>query len=165
MPDPDIRKGYLPGAIGRITALHGAYYGTRWGFGPFFEAKVARELADFIDRYEPGRDGIWTAWCGNRIHGAIAIDGLHAADRGAHLRWFIVSDRFRGKGFGNRLIRTAVAFCRSRRYERIYLWTFEGLDVAGHLYEKVGFRCTESCPGDQWGTPVIERCFTLCLAD
>lgn len=50
-----IRKGYRPGAIGRVVELHGRYYSKYWNFGLFFETKVARELSEFMDRYDDGR--------------------------------------------------------------------------------------------------------------
>ncbi len=116
-----IARGYIPGSIGRITELHGAYYHEHWGFGLFFEAKVAAELSEFLRRYDENRDGFWTALVDGRIEGSIIIDGIHAESEGAHLRWFIVSDAFRGKGVGNRLIYTAIDFCRSKGFKRIYL--------------------------------------------
>jgi GNAT superfamily N-acetyltransferase len=163
MSGVEIRKGYVPGAIGRVTELHGTYYHAQWGFDSFFEAKVASELAEFINRYDESHDGFWTASAGGRVEGSITIDGIHAAHEGAHLRWFIMSDVLRGKGVGNRLMGTAVDFCRSNRYNRIYLWTFEGLDPAKHLYEKTGFVLVEQRYGMQWGTEVNEQRFELRL--
>ena len=156
-----INKGYMPGAIGRIVELHGTYYQQHWGFGAFFEAKVARELAEFIDRYDEDRDAFWTASVNGSIEGSITIDGIHAKQEGAHLRWFIISDSLRGKGAGNRLIRSAMDFCRNKRYHRVYLWTFKGLDAARHLYEKAGFEKVEQHRGTQWGTEVVEQKFEL----
>ncbi|MFW6147197.1 MAG: GNAT family N-acetyltransferase [Thermodesulfobacteriota bacterium] len=152
-----IKKGYIPGSIGRITQLHGAYYHENWGFGAFFEAKVARELAEFIGRYNPMNDGLWTAFLGEHIEGSIAIDGVHAESNGAHLRWFIVSAPLQGKGIGSRLMRTAKRFCLAKGYKRIYLWTFEGLHPAKHLYEKNGFNLMEQRKGIMWGTEVTEQ--------
>jgi len=71
-----IQTGYLPGCIGRITELHAHYYHALVGFGLPFETRVAREFAAFCDRYDPLTDGLW-----------LAIDGIHAASQGAHLRW------------------------------------------------------------------------------
>lgn len=159
MSDIKIVKGYVPGAIGRVAELHGAYYHAHWGFGLFFEAKVAVELSDFLRRYDENRDGFWTVLAGARIEGSITIDGIHGGREGAHLRWFILSDALRGKGAGNQLIDTAVSFCRSRGYPKIYLWTFKGLDVARHLYEKAGFRLVETQKGTQWGKTVDEQRF------
>ena len=33
--------GYCPGALGRVAEMHAEYYHRHWGFGLFFEAKVA----------------------------------------------------------------------------------------------------------------------------
>ena len=140
MADVEIVKGYIPGSIGRMAELHGIYYHQHWEFGLFFEAKVAAELAEILRRYDERRDGFWSATLEGRVEGSITIDGLHAEGEGAHLRWFIVSDALRGRGIGNRLINVALDFCRQRGYQRIHLWTFEGLDAARHLYEKSGFK-------------------------
>jgi len=160
-----IANGYVPGSIGRVAELHGTYYHKHWGFGLFFEAKVATELAEFLKRYDASRDGFWIALAGNRVEGCIAIDGIHAQSEGAHLRWFIMSDAERGKGTGSRLMKEAIGFCRNREYKKIYLWTFEGLHAAKHLYEREGFRLTVENKGAQWGTEVKEQRFECCLRD
>jgi GNAT superfamily N-acetyltransferase len=163
MPEVRIIRGYVPGAIGRVAELHAAYYHREWGFGLFFEARVATELAAFLGRYDEGRDGFWTAQVDGRIEGAIAIDGAHAEAEGAHLRWFIVSDELRGQGAGRRLIETALSFCRSCGYVRVYLNTFEGLHAARRLYERHGFRLVGEHLGTQWGREVNEQRFELQL--
>ena len=159
LPDFMITTGYVPGSIGRISALHGTYYHDHWGFGLYFEAKVATELSAFLQRYDERRDGIWLAIVKGRIEGSIIIDGIHAEARGAHLRWFIVSDSLRGKGVGRRLIDRAIGFCRGKNYNKVYLWTFQGLGAARYLYEKAGFRLIKQQSGVQWGTEVIEQYF------
>ncbi len=163
MSDIKITKGYLPGSIGRVVELHGTYYHTHWDFGPFFESKVASEMAEFIHRYNENRDGIWTVSLGDRIEGSITIDGIHAKNEGAHLRWFILSDSLRGKGAGNLLIQKAIDFCRNKKYDRVYLWTFEGLHAARHLYEKYGFKLVTWHEGKQWGKTVKEQLFELLI--
>jgi len=155
--------GYLPGAIGRITELHATYYGQHWGFGLFFESKVASEMCEFLNRFDKAHDGFWTALIKNKIIGSIAIDGINARHLGAHLRWFIVDPDFQGKGIGSRLIGIAVEFCRNAKFKRVYLSTFAGLDAARHLYEKHGFKICEEYKGDQWGVTVTEQVFELFL--
>lgn len=159
----EITSGYIPGSIGRVIELHGTYYHTHWEFGPFFESKVAAEMAEFIRRYDKNQDGFWTVSLKGHIEGSIIIDGIHAKDEGAHLRWFIVSDSLRGKGAGNLLIQTAIDFCRNKQYGRVYLWTFEGLHAARHLYEKCGFQLVEQQEGQQWGKVVKEQKFELAI--
>jgi len=154
-----IVKDYFPGAIGRVAELHGDFYHRHWGFGLFFEVKVAQELAAFFSRYDDTRDGFWAVEKKGRLEGAIVIDGQDATGEGAHLRWFIVSDGMRGRGAGRHLIQTAMDFCRRKRYPAVYLWTFEGLTAARHLYERNGFRLVAEHPGDQWGVTVNEQRF------
>ena len=164
MPPPSaytIAAGYIPGSIGRIAELHGTYYHAHWDFGLFFEAKVATELSRFLQCYEADRDGFWTVVKTNRVEGAVVIDGRQAATEGAHLRWFIVSDTLRGQGAGRQLLETAIAFCRQKQYGRVYLWTFEGLAAARHLYESLGFKLVHQQEGTQWGTAVSEQRFEL----
>lgn len=163
-PIPAIRKGYQPGAIGRIVELHARYYSELAGFGLAFESRVARELCEFCERYDDERDGLWLVLLDGDIEGAIAVDGSRAGQEGAHLRWFIVSDRLRGTGVGTELLEAAMEFCRARHYERVHLWTFEGLDAARHLYEKFGFHLAFQQRGTQWGAEVNEQRFECATA-
>lgn len=153
-----ITEGYTPGCIGRIAQLHAAYYSAASGFGVEFEAKVASELAAFALSYVPGRDGIWLARH-EGIEGSVVIDGSHADESGAHLRWFITSDALRGRGVGRQLLAQALAFADACGYRRVYLWTFAGLGTARHLYEAHGFRLVLEQPGSQWGKVVCEQRF------
>jgi len=159
--------GYAPGALGAIVQLHGAYYARHWGFGAYFEAKVAADLAAFLTRPETPDDRLWCARREDRVVGAIAIDGSRGETPGppgetdAHLRWFIVSEALRGRGLGRRLLAAALAFCRAREFRSVYLWTFAGLDPARRLYEAQGFRLAEEVPAATWGKTVTEQRFVL----
>jgi GNAT superfamily N-acetyltransferase len=164
-PPPVIVSGYIPGAIGRIVELHGSYYAKHWGFGAFFEARMAREIAEFIDRFDERRDGLWTAACHGRVAGSIAIDGSSRGEGEAHLRWFIVDEGVRCRGTGRRLLEEALGFCRRSGHRTVSLWTFAGLDAARRLYEQTGFRLEVERRGTQWGTEVTEQRFELRLTN
>jgi GNAT superfamily N-acetyltransferase len=160
----DVRlSGYVPGAIGRIAELHGTYYYRDWGFDLFFESKVAIELSEFLRRLHEVHDGFWVASVGEKIVGAIAIDGTNHNSKGAHLRWFIVAPENQGHGIGKMLLKEAIEFCRRKKFGRVYLWTFSGLDPARHLYERFGFKLCEEREGNQWGRTVTEQRFELIL--
>jgi GNAT superfamily N-acetyltransferase len=158
-----IESGYSVGCIGRITELHADFYAKLVGFGLPFEAKVARELAQFCENFDAKRDGLWLATVDGVIHGSIAIDGSHADTDGAHLRWFITSDALRGQGMGSKLITRALDFCDTNGYMRVYLWTFDGLGTARHLYEKHGFHLAHEQVGTMWGGEVREQRFERSL--
>jgi len=160
----DVRlSDYVPGAIGRIAELHGRYYHKHWDFGLFFESKVATDLSEFLRRFNEERDGFWVAIRQDMIVGSIAIDGVDRDSKGAHLRWFIVAPENQGNGIGRMLLDEAVNFCRKKGIGQVYLWTFTGLDVARHLYERFGFRLCEEHEGSQWGQVVTEQKFELTL--
>jgi GNAT superfamily N-acetyltransferase len=152
-------QGYSAGAIGRIAELHAVYYSENWDFGEFFETKVATELSEFICNYNEARDRIFTLSVDGVIEGSISIDGSSEEENIAHLRWFIMSDKLKGKGAGNYLMKQAMTFCAENSYDSVYLWTFRGLGAARHLYEKYGFKLTKESSGEQWGSVVTEQRF------
>ncbi|MEX3812770.1 GNAT family N-acetyltransferase [Paraburkholderia sp. BR13439] len=152
-----IVEGYQPGCIGDIASLHGRYYAQHWGFGAFFEKKVATELAEFAAALPAEGKGLWLYVENGRTLASVVIDG-DGGTRVAHLRWFIVDDSLRGSGIGRQLLAHAMRFV-DERFDETYLWTFQGLDAARHLYESFGFRLSDESEGEQWGTRVVEQRF------
>ena len=159
VPGVNIREGYSGGCIGRIVEMHARYYSQASGFGLTFEAKVARELAQFCENFERGRDGIWLLECDGQVQGSVCIDASASTEQGAHLRWFIVGDALRGQGWGRELLARAMAWVDACGYARTYLWTFKGLDAALHLYASQGFALVHEQRGQQWGVSVQEQRF------
>lgn len=158
-PDIEIATGFRAGAIGRIAEMHGRYYARDWGFGAFFEAKVASGLSEFSHRLDRPVNQMWLALQNGEIMGSAAIDGEDLGDGKAHLRWVIVDDGLRGSGAGRRLLTDAMKFCDRTGFSEIHLWTFKGLDAARKLYEDFGFALVEEWAGDQWGREVTEQRF------
>ena len=154
-------KGYIPGLIGRVAGMHADYYSKEWNFGHYFEAKVAIELSNYIKSYDSTKDCIWSLVANGTIEGSITIDCSSEKPGIAHLRWFITSDNIRGTGAGNDLMMLATDFCRKNLVNKVYLWTFKGLNPAKHLYQKFGFEKVEEMQGSQWGMPVTEQKYEL----
>lgn len=161
MTKPLVICGYIPGAVGRITAMHGEYYSRHWNFGLFFETKVATELSALLTHKHADRSGFWIAVCNDIIAGGIAIDGNQKEQHEARLRFFIVSEDYQGMGIGSLLMEKAVSFCKEKKFAKVHLSTFAGLDAARHLYEKWGFRLTEEKEDCTWGVTVKEQIFEL----
>ena len=156
-------SGYYPGVVGKITEVHAVYYHEQWGFDVSFETQVGRDLSEFLMEFDRSRDGLWVARRNAMFAGAVAVDGRKAQSEGARLRWFIVVPVFQGHGIGRELISCAVEFCKKNNYARVYLWTFEGLDTARHLYEEQHFKLSEQHDVDQWGQHLNEQKFELIL--
>jgi len=156
----EIVSGYRAGMIGRIAEMHGTYYYENYNFGPFFEGKVATNLAEFSNRLYKDSNNIWLAIKNNKIVGSVAIDGEDLGNNEAHLRWFILSDDCRGQGIGKKLLKEAMNFCDQKQFSAVQLWTFSGLSAARKLYETFGFKLTNEWEGDQWGKTMLEQQFT-----
>jgi RimJ/RimL family protein N-acetyltransferase len=161
--DYKISSGYIPGAVGRVTELHASYYHENWGFGLYFETKVAEELAQFLQSFNPARDGFWVALVDKQIIGSISIVGEETSPRCARLRWLILDQKYQGRGLGTRLMREAMDFCRKAGFRRVYLTTFAGLNAARRLYELAGFLLIDEQEGAHWGKTVSEQTFELIM--
>lgn len=155
----NIVEGYQPGCIGDIASLHARFYSAHWGFGSYFEKKVATELAAFAGALPAEGKQLWLYVENGRALASLAIDG-DVASGIAHLRWFIADDSLRGSGIGRQLMTRAMQFVDQQQFRETYLWTFKGLDSARHLYELFGFTLTSESEGAQWGTEVIEQRFS-----
>ncbi|MCC0037511.1 MAG: GNAT family N-acetyltransferase [Brucellaceae bacterium] len=116
-------------------------------------------MAAFLDRLDPRRDLFLTAYRGAELVGSVTLDSSDGGDRGAHLRWFIVSDAARGTGLGAQLMDRAMAFLDARSPGPAWLTTFAGLDAARRLYERHGFRLDSEAEVDQWDGGVREQLF------
>ena len=100
-----VRHGWVPGVVGEVVRAHAAFYAREWGFGPFFKAKVAREMGAFLQRHDPVKDRLFRAEDaegGGRFLGALTAEGgdPELAEGVAHPRWFVVVDGARRRGGG-----------------------------------------------------------------
>jgi GNAT superfamily N-acetyltransferase len=154
----EVVQGYRPGAIGRVVELHARYYSQHWGFGRYFEAVVAHDLAALVQRDGP-LDQIWLALRGEIIIGAVALDGSRAADLGVRLRFFILDEAAQGRGVGRQLLAKVLAFCQAQSVGQVYLTTFAGLEPARRLYEQAGFVLRDEHEDRTWGIPMREQTF------
>lgn len=171
MGSPDINAGPVPGLLGDVAALHGRYYAELCGFPVFFEDKVAREMGEYLSRYDAAK--VLVLWCGDhdRVTGSNTIDGSDPklASGQAHLRWFILHDSLAGQGLGGRMMRQSLQFSRNASFSSVYLITLKGLGAAMSLYEKAVFKIVEEETEETWGglfgttarTRIIDRTFPM----
>lgn len=161
LKDFDIRKGYQPGLIAYMTALHVRYYSQHHGFGLVFERQVADGLGAFFSQADPSRCLTLSAFRRGECVASIVIDGScgDPSQNMAQLRWFIVAEDAHGRGLGRRLLQDALTFGDQCGFDAIQLWTFKGLDAARALYERAGFKLMEEKKGNRWGPQVVEQRF------
>ena len=154
-----IRHDLKPGDLGMVVHLHGTLYAREYGLDTTFEPYVAKPLADFVIE---GSGRLWLAEdAANRIAGSIALLETEA-DTG-QIRWFLVVPEARGTGLGRQLLDEALAYARRRGLAQVFLWSFADLREARRLYERAGFRVTETKTSSIWGAERTEVRMDLAL--
>jgi GNAT superfamily N-acetyltransferase len=157
-PSFNIRHTPQPGDLGMIVHLHGVLYAREYGLDTTFEPYVAKPLADFM---LTGAGRLWVAEDNESVVGSIAV--VDAAEGEGQLRWFLLAPKARGSGLGKRLLETALAYCRERSMRHVFLWSFSELDAALKLYERAGFKTTETRALRLWGAERTEVRMDLTL--
>lgn len=143
--DVSIRT-YRPGDPSLVCYFYYKLYERQYQFNGSVEAYFIRGMAELFD--DPEASQLWVAEKDGAIVGCIAI--IKKDEHEAQLRWFGVDTAVQGMGIGNRLLETAMRFCRERNYTDIILWTIDILKPARHLYGKYGFSLTQTKPNTQW---------------
>ncbi len=154
----DLRHDLRPGDLGAVISLHGIVYAQECGFNSTFEAHIARLLGEFVQA-RTDCDQLWIAEKEERLVGSIAI--VSHSERDAQLCWFLVDPSARSLGLGSKLLHEAVAFCRCRRYDYLFLRSFCVLAAASRLFRSVGFEKVAERPSERWGVAVIEEWYVL----
>ncbi|MBC9928839.1 bifunctional helix-turn-helix transcriptional regulator/GNAT family N-acetyltransferase [Chitinophaga qingshengii] len=160
--DIHIRYDLQPGDIGYLIYLHGELYAKECGYNFEFESYVCKTFQDFLATYNANKDRVFLAIADNKIVGAVAI--LGSSRYLAQLRWFIVHPDYRGRGLGKRLFKEAIAFCREKNYEKVYLMTTSLQNTAIDIYKKAGFRKTGEKFLQLWGQQQYEQRYDMDLS-
>jgi GNAT superfamily N-acetyltransferase len=140
---PIYEEGFHPGYLGRMIQMQGEYYDVIWPEPNMnFELMMARQICDFREGYNPDRDLLLTVHIDDQLAGYLAVIGNEKERPGARLRWFLVEEKYRGRGIGRELLRRALNFCRQAGFKTAWLWTMENLEKAQRLYAQAGFKPT-----------------------
>lgn len=139
-------RTYRPGDPSLVCYFYYKLYEQQYHFNGSVESYFIRGMAELFDH--PEGNELWIAEKDHNIAGCIAI--IKKGEHDAQLRWFGVDPSIQGMWIGNRLLETAMNFCKKHEYTDIILWTIDILKPARHLYGKYGFRMTETKPNTEW---------------
>jgi DNA-binding MarR family transcriptional regulator/GNAT superfamily N-acetyltransferase len=167
---PWLLRAPQPGDVGWAIGRHGRLYADEYGWDTRFESLVARIAADFVDRFDAGREGCWIAERDGINVGCVFLvqardDASGAVVEGsAQLRLLLVEPAARGLGIGARLVDECERFARAKGYRRIVLWTNSLLVAARAIYAKAGYRLVASEPHQSFGHSLVGETWELGLA-
>lgn len=149
------------GDLGRVVQLHGELYASEFGYDWTFEALVARIVADFASKNEPGRERCWIAEQDGTVVGSVFL--VKSSPRVAKLRLLILHPAARGQGLGARLVGECIRFGRRAGYRKIVLWTQSHLDAARAIYRAKGFVRKQSRKHHSFGKKLVAETWELGL--
>ena len=150
-----------PGDAGWIVMRHGVLYARDEGYGPAFEALVARVVAQFLESRDPARERAWMAREGDRTVGSVLL--CADPDGWARLRCFLVEPDLRGTGLADRMFDALCRFAREAGYPALRLWTHESHRAAGRLYKRKGMTLVLTKPVTAFGQETVEQVWEMPL--
>jgi GNAT superfamily N-acetyltransferase len=151
-----------------VVQAHGETYAKEFGWGPAFEALVARIVADFADA--PAAEGQWqgrAGWiadlAGRRVGCVLCVPS--GVPDVAQLRLLLVDPVARGHGLGGRLVDACLEFARTSGCRAVRLWTNHPLVAARAVYLARGFRLVgeDAEPHRTFGVPLVGQAYELDL--
>ena len=167
---PWLLRSPHPGDIGWVIERHGRLYADEYGWDTRFEALVARIGADFIERFDAGREACWIAERDGINVGSVFLvqardDATGAVvDGSAQLRMLLVEPAARGLGIGERLVTECEHFARQVGYRKIMLWTNANLTAARNIYRKAGYRLVHTEAHHSFGHDLVGETWEMSLS-
>lgn len=157
-PEKPALRDLLPGDAGWVITRHAELYAQDEGFDATFEALVARIVADFLARHDPGRERGWIAVHGTQRLGSIfCVTESPQTPEVAKLRLFFVEASERGTGLAQQMLDACMGFARDAGYAHMRLWTHESHRAAGRLYARNGFALTHAQTVRNFGQDLVEQ--------
>ncbi len=141
--------GELPDDLRWVTQQHGKIYAQEYGWNAEFETLVSGICGDFERDFQPEYERCWIAERDGQRVGSVFV--VKVDDQTAKLRMLILTPEARGLHLGARLTDEAIAFARSKGYQKMVLWTNSCLTAARSIYEKRGFMLIKSEPYKGFG--------------
>ena len=114
---------------------------------------MARIVADYVDRRDPGAEAAWIAEVDGAQAGCVFCVRDNATT--ARLRLLLVEPWARGLGIGARLVEEVLTFARAAGYTAITLWTNDVLADARRIYQRAGFTLDDETPHRSFGQDLV----------
>jgi GNAT superfamily N-acetyltransferase len=150
------RKDDIEFVISRQLSLYALEYGF---ISEIWKSYLAGGVHTFVGRFDEKKDCMYILEQNGVSSGSVAV--MHIDNVTSQLRFFFLEPEARGRGAGRELLDRAIDFCREKKYENVFLWTFSTLTAARHLYAEKGFQITDTRVNNDWGQSILEERWNL----
>jgi DNA-binding MarR family transcriptional regulator/N-acetylglutamate synthase-like GNAT family acetyltransferase len=154
-------RTFEPGDMGLIVSRQAVLYRDAYGWGYGIEVNEAEVVTAYLKNFKPGREQCWVAEVDGQMAGSIFLtdegDGL------SRLRLLYVEPVFQGRGIGDALASTCIAFAREVGYTRMTLWTHTILETARRIYARHGFQLVDQREHNSFGPTLMGETWELAL--
>ena len=154
-------RPFHAGDMGLIASRQSILYREQYGWNTAIEVNEGEITTNFLKNFKPDREQCWVAEVDGQMAGSIFL-----TDEGqglSRLRLLYVEPAFQGRGIGDALVSTCIAFARSVGYQRMTLWTHTVLEGARRIYARHGFRMVEQSEHHLFGIPLMGETWVLDL--
>ncbi|MEC0208849.1 GNAT family N-acetyltransferase [Paenibacillus ehimensis] len=124
-----------------VINSHYEIYNREFKYDLSFRDFIEKRVKGLVERSD-NKENIWILEVDGKPNGSICIKKVN--EDVAQLGLFLVEPSVRGTGYGHRLVRTAIDFCKETGFKKIILWTNRELISARRIYEKNGFQLKEA---------------------
>jgi N-acetylglutamate synthase-like GNAT family acetyltransferase len=152
------RKNDIEFVISRQLSLYAREYGFT---SEIWKNYLAGGVHTFVNQFDKKKDCKYILEKNGVSSGCVAITHVDVVT--AQLRFFFLEPGVRGEGAGRKLLDRTIDFCKEKKYDHVFLWTFSTLMAERHLYAGKGFQITETHVNNDWGRSILEERWNLDL--
>ncbi len=106
-----------------------------WDYEPYGEHSDILNINDFYMK----NGCMWCMYDNNRLIGTVAVRVLDTESKIVEMKRLFVLKEFRGKGYGDRLFKTALNYVKEAKFKKIYADTAKDREAAHHILNEYGF--------------------------
>ncbi|WP_267879685.1 GNAT family N-acetyltransferase [Caldalkalibacillus mannanilyticus] len=144
-----------------IIESHATIYHREYQYDHTFREFIEAKVYDFMENSDKKKENIWILEVEGEPKGSISLTRVD--NETAQLGLFLVDPSLRGSGAGFKLIQKLIDFSKEQEYRTIILWTNRELEAARHLYQKCGFKLTETKRTHKSNKELLEEKWELFL--
>ena len=138
----EIKSELSPEIIDFLIESHKSIFSKEFHFNPIFFEMVEKTITEFGKEFNPEKDFTLIAYVDGEKMGSIS--GIGREKGNVQLRFYFLHEGARGMKLGKKLFVAAMDKCKEMGYNHIFFHTFNKLEVARAMYEKLGFVITGS---------------------